>query len=54
MVSVDIFAASAASSAARWVLVRNGCELPVLSATLPALSGLSPLPLARAAGRELV
>jgi len=54
VVSVDILAASAASSAARWVLVRNGCELPVLSATLPALSSLAALPLARAAGRGLV
>ena len=52
--SVDILAASAASSAARWLVVRNGWELPVLSARLPALPSLALLPLDRAAGRGLV
>jgi hypothetical protein len=54
VVSDDIFAASAASSAARWLLVKNGCELPVSECDRPAaLSGFA-LPLARAAGSGLV
>ena len=55
VVNDDIFAASAASSASRWLLVRKGCELPVSDcARLTGVLSTFALPLARATGSGLV